>query len=620
MANDGEFCIPALRLPADLDLDPDPGSGSDTITDAYPGDSPDLTRDLTGLSPPPRSAPNLSSLSKPPNSFHLLPTISNVGADPCASLAPAQADYFSFDPAEQGIHTRATDKLNADLFHAPGPDPGPNSDPDHLRKRADDERSRRRPSLLPPRNSLPPPPRIRSASSSAPNTARDLGSRALSAQSSRSILLSPGQSTAATAHTCTCSHPHRHSHRSKSESRIDFSLPLSPPLPVPVLADRPSSYMYAGSDASPGAATVIARERHRSAALSKLEANANDHTMTHDDMTCPHRPRLAASTSVRPSFLSIDTSHVHHLLRKDGHSSSSSSPLETSKTSRFKTPRTPKFVQHTINHLTLKDHNPLRTRFAQMAVPTHVHLPTPILPIIHLLLIIAHLVLSALIPYMLVKWFVQPLVLWVIAVVTIALECFYLVPGTVLEFIGLLRRRPIESAWLQSGVNLVIMILALAPHSLTVFLLFTANQVPECPSAILYKPPKVANFETHLRWSTCSVLPRVTMMGLVNLVVLLCEIIVTSFAVGLDYRIQRKEERRHSKILARESTADMQLDDKEVKKKRRRTWWRETPEERANNSVKIRRRRWTTGVGRLLWDIEGFVHRRKAKQREERAK
>ncbi|WVR00117.1 hypothetical protein IAU59_007259 [Kwoniella sp. CBS 9459] len=477
------------------------------------------------------------------------------------------------------------------------------------------DENRSRLSLHPPRDSLPPPPRIRSASASSLGRAL----RTHSAQSSRSILLYPGQTTTALLpHSCSCSRPHLLLGDRRSRSAIDFSLPVPEPRPVadPLRVSRTQAYLGDKGHSTSCPNTGIPKdrdgERYHSVALSKLEAELDHYYQGDCCHTCPAHSVRPSNCSKRPSFLSIDTSHIHQ--------SSTSSPLETSKTRRFATPRTPKFVQHALDHL--KDHNPLRTRVAQLVVPTHVHLPTPILPIIHLLLIIAHLVLSALIPYLLVKWFIQPLVLWVIALVTIALEGFYLVPGIVLESIALLRRRPIESAWLQSGINLFIMILALAPHSVTVFLLFTATQVPECPSAILYKPPEFANFETHLRWSTCAVLPRVTIMGLVNLVVLLCEIIVTGFAVGLDYRIQRKEERRHARILAKESTLHVKAvsNMKDMKFRRRRTWWRETPEERATKTTKIRQRRWTTGVGRLLWDIEGFVHRRKAKQREARAK
>ncbi|WVF72926.1 hypothetical protein IAT40_007744 [Kwoniella sp. CBS 6097] len=585
MTQGDDFQVPALRLPADLDFDADIEL------------SPTFSRSRS-LQPMPASS----------NSDRGIQT--QYGP----AITPEMRDYFSFNPNHAGEEKRGRDitttHLHTDAADIEDTAFAFGSDWDSVEQ---GRQSRERPSLLPPRNSLPPPPRIRSASTT--------GSRTFSAQSSRTILLTPGNVGIA-PHTYTCSH--LHDQRSRSESRIDFSLPVPVPMPMPISLSTSRINSYGGMASFPDTASERVRERCRSAALNKLEANTDDPgDYSYSDLSCPCRS-LRANNSNRPSFLSIDTNHA----RLHQSPSSTSSPLETRKSQtgrgRFKTPRTPRFVQHALDHLNLKDHkhNPLQSRFAQMVVPTHVHLPTPILPIIHLLLIIAHLILSALIPYLLVKWFIQPLVLWVIAVVTIALECFYLVPGIVLELIGLLRRKPIESAWLQSGINLVIMILALAPHSLTVFLLFTANQVPECPSVILYKEPKVANFETHLRWSTCAVLPKVTMMGLVNLVVLLCEIIVTSFAVGLDYRIQRKEERRHSKMFARESTSNMRLDEKEVeqKKKRRRTWWRETPEDRARAIAKIRRRRWTTGVGRLLWDIEGFVHRRKAKQREERAK
>ncbi|WVQ66886.1 uncharacterized protein L199_005077 [Kwoniella botswanensis] len=274
-----------------------------------------------------------------------------------------------------------------------------------------------------------------------------------------------------------------------------------------------------------------------------------------------------------------------------------------------KTPKTPKkFIQ---DHFTLKTPRmpvPFTAKSLPIPVPIppHINLPTPIMPIIHLLLVISHLVLSALLPYLLFKNFIQPLVLWIVTTVTVVLQCVYLLPGIFLELIGILRRRPVDSAWLQSGLHLIIMILSLAPHAAAVFLLIIANQVPECPSALIYKPPNLPNFESHLRWSACEQLPKVTMIAMVNLVVVTCEIITTSIAVAVDYRIQRKEEKLRS--------IDMSEDERAIKKRRRRTWWKEKDE-----PMKVRRRRWTTGVGRLLWDIEGWVHRRQAQREEQKS-
>lgn len=69
-------------------------------------------------------------------------------------------------------------------------------------------------------------------------------------------------------------------------------------------------------------------------------------------------------------------------------------------------------------------------------------LRVPLLPVIHLLLISTHLALAAAIPYMLVKHMIQPIVLWLILAVCLVLQAIYLVPGIILEVIGLFRRRP----------------------------------------------------------------------------------------------------------------------------------------------------------------------------------
>ncbi|WWC64475.1 uncharacterized protein I303_107085 [Kwoniella dejecticola CBS 10117] len=278
-----------------------------------------------------------------------------------------------------------------------------------------------------------------------------------------------------------------------------------------------------------------------------------------------------------------------------------------------KTPRTPKrFIQ---DHITIKTPRlPVPLTAARIPIPvpipTHVNLPTPVMPVIHLLLIVAHLILSALIPFLLFKNFIQPLVLWIITTVTVVLQCVYLLPGIVLEAIGLLRRRPIHTAWLQSGLHIVIMVLSLIPHGATVFLLIVSDQIPECPSALIYRPPALPNFESHLRWSTCKQLPKVTLVALVNVIIVSVEIIVAGMAVTIDYRIQRQEERRHSVDVLEEIA-------KARKRRRRKTWWKDDPNDEIYH--KMRRRRWTAGTGKLLWDIEGYIHRKKAKESEEKA-
>ncbi|WWC72111.1 uncharacterized protein I206_106071 [Kwoniella pini CBS 10737] len=243
-------------------------------------------------------------------------------------------------------------------------------------------------------------------------------------------------------------------------------------------------------------------------------------------------------------------------------------------------------------------------------IPTHINLPTPIMPLIHLSLLVIHLIFSALVPFLLFKNMIQPLVLWIITTVTVVLQCVYLLPGIFLEAIGLLRRRPIVTAWLQSGLHIVIMILSLIPHSATVFLLIKSDQIPSCSSVLFYKPPEIPNFESHLRWSTCKELPKVTRIALVNVVIVCIEIIVASVAVSVDYKIQRIEEKRHSVDLLAEIA-------KVRKKRRRKTWWKERPDDTVYG--KIRRRRWTVGTGKLLWDIEGYIQRKKAKQTEDKS-
>nr|XP_031861680.1 uncharacterized protein CI109_002910 [Kwoniella shandongensis]KAA5528752.1 hypothetical protein CI109_002910 [Kwoniella shandongensis] len=101
---------------------------------------------------------------------------------------------------------------------------------------------------------------------------------------------------------------------------------------------------------------------------------------------------------------------------------------------------------------------------AQHMPMPHLHLSTPILPIVHLLLLLTHLVLSILLPYTLVTNIIQPLVLWVILCATLVLESIYLLPVIVLETIGLIRRRPVESAWLQAGIHLTLTITSIVPQ------------------------------------------------------------------------------------------------------------------------------------------------------------
>ncbi|WWC91806.1 uncharacterized protein L201_006753 [Kwoniella dendrophila CBS 6074] len=303
-----------------------------------------------------------------------------------------------------------------------------------------------------------------------------------------------------------------------------------------------------------------------------------------------------------------------------------------------KTPKTPKqFIQDHIRAAKI----PLTSTSSKfnISIPTHIDLPTPIMPIIHLLLLASHLVLSALIPYLLVKHFIQPLVLWIITLVTVILQCIYLLPEIVLELIGLIRCRPVESAWLQSGLHLVIMILSLVPHAATLMLLVVADQVPKCPSSFIYKPLDVPNFENHLRWSACHILPKVSLISMINLVILMFEIISTISIIGIDYRLQKKEEDYQSNLIQERN--DMNYDhsttNKKIAARNRKYWWKiksstnntndddddDDDDGEVGSQIKhkqrISRRRWTTGTGKLLWDIEGYVNRKRARNAEAKA-
>lgn len=70
------------------------------------------------------------------------------------------------------------------------------------------------------------------------------------------------------------------------------------------------------------------------------------------------------------------------------------------------------------------------------------HLRRPLLPLIHILLLSAHLGISTAIPYLLVKHLIQPMILWLILVVCLVLQAMYLAPGITLEVWGMLRGRP----------------------------------------------------------------------------------------------------------------------------------------------------------------------------------
>jgi hypothetical protein len=70
------------------------------------------------------------------------------------------------------------------------------------------------------------------------------------------------------------------------------------------------------------------------------------------------------------------------------------------------------------------------------------HLRRPLLPMVHVLLVFSHLALSATAPYLLVKYIIQPMVLWLILVVCLVLQTLYLLPGLILEIIAMVKGRP----------------------------------------------------------------------------------------------------------------------------------------------------------------------------------
>ena len=81
------------------------------------------------------------------------------------------------------------------------------------------------------------------------------------------------------------------------------------------------------------------------------------------------------------------------------------------------------------------------------ALPLAPHLPKthkqPILPIIRLMILCFHLAILTSIPCLMVKYIIQPLVLWLILIVALVLQLVYLLPEIILEFIGIARGRPV---------------------------------------------------------------------------------------------------------------------------------------------------------------------------------
>lgn len=104
-------------------------------------------------------------------------------------------------------------------------------------------------------------------------------------------------------------------------------------------------------------------------------------------------------------------------------------------------PRSPLKTFSSARMLSLPLHGPTPAVHSDQEVLVP-YLRRPLLPVIHILLIAAHLAFSTAIPYLLVKHLIQPMILWLILVVCLVLQTLYLAPGIVLEIIGMIRGRP----------------------------------------------------------------------------------------------------------------------------------------------------------------------------------
>jgi hypothetical protein len=75
----------------------------------------------------------------------------------------------------------------------------------------------------------------------------------------------------------------------------------------------------------------------------------------------------------------------------------------------------------------------------------------------------------------------------------------------------------------------------------TIFLLIKSDQTPLCSSPWFYKRPEYPNFIAYRPGSACEGLPKVLVMAMVDTVLLLLEITITSMAIGWDYRLRRRK-------------------------------------------------------------------------------
>jgi hypothetical protein len=146
-------------------------------------------------------------------------------------------------------------------------------------------------------------------------------------------------------------------------------------------------------------------------------------------------------------------------------------------------------------------------------------------------------------------------------------------------------------------------------------LLFLANQVPACPSALYFAPSTTPNFSAYSQSSACEALPRVVFVVFTNIVVLACEVVLTGTVIGLDHRLRKKEAERQPRLEDRgdrkvEQEAYTELDKvAEVEGKSETVG----SDRYVSEQMKLRRR-WRTGVGQLLWEIEGVLATRKLRE------
>ncbi|RXK37922.1 hypothetical protein M231_04811 [Tremella mesenterica] len=134
----------------------------------------------------------------------------------------------------------------------------------------------------------------------------------------------------------------------------------------------------------------------------------------------------------------------------------------------------------------------------------------------------------------------MPLILWLLLAVSLVLELVYLAPMMILEVWGLVRGRPIKSAWLQVGLHLVLISLFLVPQFLALLLLLISTQLPTCsPSSLTHSTIKtIPNFPTNHNSTACKNLPLAVRLVIGNLVILLLILVVIIGSILFDRKIR----------------------------------------------------------------------------------